>query len=205
MELTVPASPPRTTASRQGPSHAKVATAVTNMVTHVRKTGAPATSTVTSSQQDSQAGGTNTRDSSLGRIPRVSVAESNTQRTSSSHHGRSGQRDRTRPGRPPVFPAHETTIRWTAPGAQPRWKEQEPRSLETMEESVRQVAGGATAVAGDNLIQYMSGVRTWLDESLRYCKGELRNARTSASRFGPPGPIQHLMGQVQSVWNRAGV
>ncbi len=47
MELTVPASPPRTNAPRQVPSHAKVAEAVTNMVAHVRKTGA-STSTVTS-------------------------------------------------------------------------------------------------------------------------------------------------------------
>ena len=29
--------------------------------------------------------------------------------------------------------------------------------------------------------------------------------RASASRFGPPGPVQQLMGQVQNVWNRAGV
>ncbi len=70
---------------------------------------------------------------------------------------------------------------------------------------MRQVVGGATTVAADNLIQYMSGVHTCLDESLRYCEGELRDARMAASRFGPPGPIQHLMGQVQSVWNRAGV
>ncbi len=87
MELTVSASPPRTTDPRQVPSRAKVAEAVINMVAHVRKTGAP-TSTVTSSQRDSQASGTSTRDSSLGRIPRVSVTESNPPRTLSSHHGR---------------------------------------------------------------------------------------------------------------------
>ncbi len=68
-----------------------------------------------------------------------------------------------------------------------------------------QVAGGATDVATDNLIRYMSGVRAWLDDSLQYCEGKLRNARTSTSRFGPPGPIQHLMGHVQNVWNQAGV
>ncbi len=205
MELTVPASPPRTNVPRRAPSHAKVAEAITNMVAHVRQTGAPTASTATSSQRDSQASGTGTKDSSLGRIPRVTATESNPTRTSSSHHGRSGHRDRTRPDRPPIFPAHETTIRWTAPGAQPRWREEEPKSLEAMEESVRQVAGGATDVAADNLLRFMTGVRAWMDESLRYCEGELRNARTSASRFGPPGPVQQLMGQVQNVWNRAGV
>ncbi len=111
MELTVPASPPRTNALRQVPSRTEVAAAVTNMAAHLRKTGAPSTSTVTSSQRDSQASGTGTRDSSLGRIPRVSARESNPLRTASSHHGRSGHRDRTRLDRPPVFPAHETTLK----------------------------------------------------------------------------------------------
>ncbi len=205
MQLTVPASPLRTAALRQVPSHAKVAEAVTNMVAHVRKTGAPTASTSTSSQRDNQASGTGTKNSSLGRIPRVSVMESNPPRTSSSHHGRSGHRDRTRPDRPPVLPAHETTIWWTAPGAQPRWREEEPKSLGDIEESVRQVAGGATDVATENLIQFMTGVQARLNDSLQYCERELRNARASASRFGPPGPVQQLMGQVQNVWNRAGV
>ncbi len=70
---------------------------------------------------------------------------------------------------------------------------------------MRQVAGGATDVATGNLIQFMTGVRARLDESLQYCERELQNARASASRFGPPGPVQQLMGQVQNVWNRAGV
>ncbi len=135
----------------------------------------------------------------------MSVKESNPPRTSSSHHGRSGHRDRTRPDRPPVFPAHETTIRWTAPGAQPRWREEELKSLGDTEDSVRQVASGATDVATDNLIQFMTGVHAQLNESLQYCERELRNARASTSRFGPPGPVQQLMGQVQNVWNRAGV
>ncbi len=50
MELTVPASPPRTNALHQVPSCAEVAAAVTNMAAHLRRTGAPSTSTVTSSQ-----------------------------------------------------------------------------------------------------------------------------------------------------------
>ncbi len=49
MEITVPASPPRTTAPRQVPSHAQVDEAITNMVIQIRHTGA-STSTVTSSQ-----------------------------------------------------------------------------------------------------------------------------------------------------------
>ncbi len=204
MELIVPASPPRTNAPRQVPSHAKVAEAVSNMVAHMRKTEAP-TSTVTSPQPDSQASGTGTKDSLLGRIPRVSTKESNPPQTSSSNHSRSGHSDRTRSDRPPVFPAHKTTIRWTAPGAQPRWREEEPKSLGDIEESVRQVASGATDVATENLIQFMTGVRARLNESLQYCEGELRNARASATRFGPPGPMQQIMGQVQNVWNRAGV
>ncbi len=204
MEITVPASPPRTTAPRQVPSHAKVAEAVTNMVAHVRKTGAP-TATVTSSQRDSQTSGTGTKDSSSTRIPRVFTTEANPPQTSSSSHSRSSHRDRTRSDRQPIFPAHETTIRWTAPGAQPRWRDEEPKSLGDIEESVRQVAGGGADVATGNLIQFMAGMRAQLDEGLQYCERELQNARMSASRFGPPGPVQHLMGQVQNVWNRAGV
>ena len=205
MELTVPASLPRTSALRQVPSRAEVAAAVTNMAAHLRRTGAPSTSTVTSSQRGNQASGTDTRDSSLGRIPRVSARESNPSRASSSHHGRSGPRDRTRPDKPPVFPAHETTLRWTAQGARPRWREEEPKSWEDIEESVRQVAGGAAEVATDNLIRFMAGVQAQLDESMQSCVRELRDARSSASRFGPPGPVHRLMGKVQHVWNHAGM
>ncbi len=147
MEITVPASPPKTNALRQVPSRAEVAAAVTNMAAHLRKTGAPSTSTVTSSQWGSQASEAATKDSSLGRIPRVSARETNSSKASSSQHGRSGHRDQARPDRTPVFPAHETTLRWTAPSAQPRWREEEPRSLGDIEESARQVAGGAAEVA----------------------------------------------------------
>ncbi len=97
MELVVSASPPKTSAPRQTPSHAKVAEAVTNMAAHLRKTGAPPTPAVTSSQRDSQASGTGTRDATLGRIPRVSTRESNPSKTASSHHSRSGRLDRARP------------------------------------------------------------------------------------------------------------
>ena len=74
-----------------------------------------------------------------------------------------------------------------------------------IEESARQVAGGVADVATGSLIQFMAGIRAQLDDGLQYCERELQAARTSASRFGPPGPVQHLMGQVQSVWDQAGV
>ncbi len=54
MELTVPASLPRTTAPRQVPLRAKVAEAVTGIVIQIRRTGA-STATVSSTQWDSQA------------------------------------------------------------------------------------------------------------------------------------------------------
>ncbi len=204
MEITVSASPPRTTAPRQVPSHAQVDEAITNMVMQIRRTGAP-TSTVTSPQRDSQASGTDTGDTSLTRIPRMSTKKSDPPQASGSSHSRSSHRDRTRSHRQPVFPAHETTIWWTAPGAQPRWRDEDPESLEDIEGSIHQVAGGATDVATENLIWFVAGIRARLDEGLQCCERELQDARTSASRFGPPGPVQHLMGQVQHVWNRAGV
>ena len=204
MELIVPASPPKMAAPRQVPSHAQVDEAITNMVIQIRQTGAP-TSMVTSFQRDSQASGTSPRDLLLTRIPRVSTTESNPPQTSGSSHSRSSHRDRTRPHRQPVFPAHKTTTRWTAPGAQPRWRDEEPKSLEDIKESVRQVAGGATDVATENLIRFMAGMRAQLDEGLQCYERELQDARTAASRFGPPGLVQHLMGKVQHVWNHAGV
>ncbi len=203
MEITVPASPPKTNALRQVPSRADVAAAVTNMAARLMKTGAPSTSTVTSSQRGSQASESVTKDSSLGRIPRVSARETSSSKASSSQHGRSGPRDRARPDRTPVFPAHETTLRWTAPGVQPRWREEEPRSLGDIEESVHQVAGGAAEVATENLIRFVTGVQAQLNESMQSCMKELRDARSSAFRFGPPGPVQQLMGKVQHVWNHA--
>ncbi len=51
----------------------------------------------------------------------------------------------------------------------------------------------------------MAGVQAQLDENMQSCLRELRDARSSASRFGPPGPVQQLMGQVQHVWNHAGM
>ncbi len=205
MELTVSASPPRTTIPCQTPSHAKVAAAVTNMVAHVRKTGASVTSTVTSSRRDSQIAGTGMKDLTLGHIPRLSTKEAEPPRASSRHHGRSGHRDRARPDRTPVFPAHETTLKWTAPGAQPRWREEEPKSLGDIEESVHRIAGGAAEVATESLIHFMAGVHAQLDESMQSCMRELRDVRSSASSFGPHGPVQQLMGKVQHVWNHAGM
>ena len=61
MELTLPASPPRTTATRQVPLHAQVDEAITNMVMQIRRSGA-STSTVSSTQRDSQASRTSTKD-----------------------------------------------------------------------------------------------------------------------------------------------
>ncbi len=204
MELTVPESPPKTAASRQVPSRAQAAETVTNLVMQIRRTGA-SMSTVTSTQRDSQASGSTTRDLSSIWIPRVTTAESNPPRASSSSHARSSHRDRTRSTRQPVFPADYTIIRWTVPNAQPRWRTEEPESLADMEMSVCQVAGGATDVATGNLIQFLEWLRTRLDDDLQYCPRELQSARMSASKFGPPGPVQHLMGQVQSMWDCRGV
>ncbi len=60
-------------------------------------------------------------------------------------------------------------------------------------------------MATGNLVQFMAGIRAQLDDGLQYCERELQNARSSASRFGPPGPVQRLMGQVQGVWDCANV
>ncbi len=77
--------------------------------------------------------------------------------------------------------------------------------MAAVETSVRKVAGGATDVAAGSLIPFLERLRTRLDDDLHFCTRELQSTRTSASRFGPPGPVQHLMGQVQSLWDRAGV
>ncbi len=75
MELTIPASPPKTTAPHHAPSNNKLAQAVTDMVFQVRQTMAT-TSTVTSSQCDSQASRYTTRDPLSMRIARVRTTES---------------------------------------------------------------------------------------------------------------------------------
>ena len=85
MELTVPASPPRTADPRQVPSSAQVAVTVTNLVMQIRRTGA-STSTGTSDLLDSQASGSTTRDLPLTRIPRVTTTESDPPQASSSSH-----------------------------------------------------------------------------------------------------------------------
>ncbi len=84
-------------------------------------------------------------------------------------------------------------------------REREPESLGDIEDSARQVAGGTTEVAATQLLQLMTGVQARLDESIQTCVRELREARSSASSFGPPGPVQQLMGKVQHVWNHAGM
>ncbi len=194
----------KTTAPRQVPSSAKVAEAVTNMVIQVRQTGA-STSTVTSDQRDSQASGSTTRDLLSTRIPRMAVVESDPPWASSSGHSRSIHRDLSQSTRQPVFPAEDITIRWTTPNAQPRWRAEELESLEAMETSVRQIAAGATDVAAGCMLQYLDRLRTRLDDDLQFCMRELQGARKSAAKFGPPGPVQHLMGQIQGLWERLGV
>ncbi len=44
-----------------------------------------------------------------------------------------------------------------------------------------------------------------MNDNLRLCTQELRDARRSAAAAGPPGPIRYLMGQVQRLWERLGV
>ena len=170
----------------------------------IRRTGA-STSTVSSTQHDSQASGSSTRDLSLTRIPRVSTTESNPPRASSSNHSRTSHRDRSRQTRQPVFPSGTATVQWTAPGAQPHWKTKEPESLEAMEASVCQVAGGASDVTIEGMIQYVESFRARMNDDLRLCTQELRDVRGSAAAAGPPGPIRYLMGQVQGLWERLGV
>ncbi len=99
MELVVPASPPKTSAPRRTPSHAKVAEAVTNMAAHLRKTGAPPTPAVTSSQRDSQASGTGTKDLTLSVYSGIQLFEDGKQPSRSVRTPGSGQA-RQNPCRP---------------------------------------------------------------------------------------------------------
>ena len=170
------------------------------MVIQVRQT-APPTSTVTSDQRDSQASGYTIKDLPAIRIPRVSATESNQPQASDSSHSQVSHRDRSRSARQPVFPAESTTIRWTTPNAQPRWRAEEPESLETMEASVRQVAAGATEVAAGFMLQYLDSFWSHLNENLRLCTKDIQGTRKSAAAFGPPGPVQQLMGQIRSLWD----
>ncbi len=70
---------------------------------------------------------------------------------------------------------------------------------------MRQVAGGATDVAADYMLKCLDSFRTYMNDDLRLCTQEIQDARRSASAFGPPGPVRHLMGQIQSLWERLGV
>ncbi len=108
-EAAEEASPPKTAAPRQVPSHAQVAETITNMVMQIRWTGA-STSTVSSTRRDSQASGSSTRDLSSSRIPRVSTTESNSPRTSGSSHSCTSHRDRSRQTRQLVYPSGTTTV-----------------------------------------------------------------------------------------------
>ncbi len=202
MELTVPASPPRTVAPRQTSSQAQVAQAVTTMVTQIRKTGATS-STDASAQRDGPASGLSMTDPPAIRIPRVAAAEPNPPRASGSSHSRTSHRDRSRQGRQPVFPPDFHAVRWTAPGATPRWKAKEPESVADMEASARQVARGASDTTWDHAIQHMERFGNRFSEDLKLCMQEMREARNSAATTGPPGPTRHLMGQVQGLWERA--
>ncbi len=74
-----------------------------------------------------------------------------------------------------------------------------------METSVRQLAAGATDVAAECMLQYLDSFRSRLNEDLRLCTQEIQGARRSAAAFGPPGPVQHVMGQIQGLWERVGV
>ncbi len=64
------------------------------------------------------------------------------------------------------YPLDTATLRWTAPGAQPHWKTEEPESLAAIEASVRQVARGALDLTIDGVIQYVEGCRARLNDDL---------------------------------------
>ncbi len=74
-----------------------------------------------------------------------------------------------------------------------------------MEASMCQVVGGATDVAAAGMIQYLDSFRARMNDDLRLCSQELRDARWSPATFGPPGPVHYLMGQVQGLWERLGM
>ncbi len=131
----MPASPPKTTAPRQASSNAKLAQALRDTVFQVRQTVAT-TSTVTANQCDSQASGYTTTDPPSMRIPRVTTVESSQPRASGSSQPRASRKDRSWSPWAPVFPAEESTILWTTANAQPRWRAEEPESLQNMEASV---------------------------------------------------------------------
>ncbi len=57
----------------------------------------------------------------------------------------------------------------------------------------------------DGLIQYVEDCRARLNDDLRLCTRELRDARGSAAATGPPGPTRHMKGQVQGLWERVDV
>ena len=158
MELTVPASPPRTIAPRQASSQAQVAEAVTTMVTQIRKTGA--TSANASASREDQTSGPSMTNPPTTRIPRVSATESHQPRASGSNHSHSSHRDRSRQSRQPVLSADPNAVRWTAPGATPRWKTKDAESLADMEASVRAVVKGTSDTTFDDMIQYMESFRT---------------------------------------------
>ncbi len=70
---------------------------------------------------------------------------------------------------------------------------------------MRQVAAGATEVATGFILQCLDSFRSNMQEDFRLCTGDLQDERQSAAAFGPPGPVQQLMGQIQGLWERVGV
>ncbi len=44
-----------------------------------------------------------------------------------------------------------------------------------------------------------------MQEDFRLCTGEIQEAHQSPAEFGPPGPVQQLMGQIKGLWERDGM
>lgn len=55
-------------------------------------------------------------------------------------------------------------------------------------------------MAANCLLQCLDTIRTRMQEDFRRCSGEVQAVRQSAANFGPPEPVQRLMGQMQSLW-----
>ncbi len=64
---------------------------------------------------------------------------------------------------------------------------------------MRRVAAGATEFATGCILRCLDNIRSHLQEDFRLCTGEVQIARQSAAAFGPPEPVQQLMGQIQSL------
>ncbi len=203
MEILVPASPPLISAPRSPQANGVLKKAVTSSAIITRQAAAN-TQSVATTHQPSQSRTRHSQRQQEDGASQVTESESgcSTSWPISSHRSESRSHSHSQPSGGSTFPPETAAIRWTRPGAEPRWAPVDPRSMAEIETAVQQSMRGAAETSLEYTLQLLDRVRSEVETQFRQGTLQLQTAHQTPDAYGRPDSAQRLMGQIQHLWDR---